>query len=291
MARPSPEPPRPPAAPIGTAGARRRRPARSGRRRDDAARRRGPGPGRRRGAPPRRRRPTARRDTRSSRPRGDASVAFARRLSRICASRSGADLDLEVGRLAHEIDVVLVGDRSPHVDPLGDRRRRRRRAWRSEPSTRRSARASVRSPSTSRDSRCVSRRAPARSSRRIRADLGLEVLESEAQGRERRAQLVRRVGHERLLGVHELLEPAGHVVEGRADLPHLRRSRCPCPPGRARSPRPRRMAARADVDERADHPLATARRPAGRRRPGTASPRPARTSQYRWMRASTWLVE
>ena len=186
MARPSPLPPR-----FGggrsPAGDRRRRPARTGRRRGDAASASRPGPWSTTWIS------TQRAVGRPAGATGAAGCRAARRRWRWpagCRAPGPADRATtshpQVRRLAHQLDVVLLGDRSPGVEALGDGGADVDDLTVGPVASRRSARARVSSPSISRDSRWVSRRAPARSSSGLGAgDLGLEVLEPQAQRGER----------------------------------------------------------------------------------------------------------
>ena len=161
-------------------------------------------------------------------------------------------------------------------DPALRLRRAGRRAPRRRPPPRlpsapASARASESSASTSRPSRSTSaRRGPG-------GRCESEVLEPEPQRRQRRSQLVRGVGDERLLRVEELLELRSRLVE------LVREPRAPpAGPllGRARveiARRRSRAAASSHAAQRPRRPRARARgRPARRRR--ARSPRSRRAS-------------
>ena len=152
----------------------------------------------------------------------------------------------------------------------------------------RSARASSSSPSTSRESRATSASEPLDVvARRVRrgVELTLEVLQPEPQRGERCAQLMRRVGDERLLRRHQLLEPPCGAVERLRELADLGWA---VGYGRAasRSPCPSRAAARS----RSSSGFVTWR---ARRRltrntmPRMTAPTAASTSHVRRMRAST----
>ena len=101
----------------------------------------------------------------------------------------------------------------------------------------RSARASVRSPSTRRtqpldlDDGRLELVAP-------RDVVASEVLETEAERRQRRAELVRRIGDELVLGAEERIELDDHVVELAGELLQL---------GRAVERRPRREVPSGDL--------------------------------------------
>ena len=158
-------------------------------------------------------------------PAGDTSIAFATRLSSTCSSRPGDRADrgrsVEPDREGH---LVLVGERDPRVDPPGDdgpdvdggR----------DPAGTLGARHLEQTVDQAGQPRDLGQGAgdvglgvtPGR-------DLGLEVLEPEPQRRERRPQLVRRVGDEVLLRADEPLDLRGGVVEARRELGDLRRAR------------------------------------------------------------------
>ena len=93
---------------------------------------------------------------------------------------------------------MLVGERAPRVDAAGDDGPTSTAAG-VPPAC--SARASSSRPSTRRDSRATSASEPATSASASAPgrDLRLQVLEPEPQRRQRRPQLVRRVGDELLL--------------------------------------------------------------------------------------------
>ena len=59
---------------------------------------------------------------------------------------------------------------------------------------------------------------------RRRLGVGLQVLQAEAEGGQRGPQLVGGVGHERVLGPDQLLQPPGGVVERPGEGPDLRRA-------------------------------------------------------------------
>ena len=142
-------------------------------------------------------------------PAGETSIAFATRLSSTCSSRPATERTVTPGSTAAtRTHRVLVGERAPRLDPAARRRRRRRPRPASPPA--RSARASSSSPSTRRESRATSASEPGDVGLGVaaRGDLRLEVLEPEPQRGERRAQLVRRVGHELLLRGDQPLELA-----------------------------------------------------------------------------------
>ena len=94
-------------------------------------------------------------------------------------------------------------------------------SWRARSGARRSAWARVSSPLTRRESRSTSSMALSELVLHRGAHLVLEVLDPQAKGGERAAELMGRVGHELLLRADQQIEAGDHVVEGARQLAHL----------------------------------------------------------------------
>ena len=174
--------------------ARARPTARSGRTRGHAPRRSCPGPRRSPAAPPSRRARAA--ATRTALPSGATSSALLSRLSTTCSSRPGvARADGRARRRRRAMCTCFSAANASHASQRPsitvvdrDRRRRRRRLL--------GAREHEQAVDQAREPRHLGERALEVLGGGA-VHVGLEVLEPQPHRRERRAQLVRRVGDER----------------------------------------------------------------------------------------------